>query len=68
MSAGCDGFRFVPDAADGEAMRTLITAANRVLRSEVGARARRLAGDGDEAFALDARRRDTLARRAGRHG
>ena len=43
------GFKFVPDAADGEAMRTLITAANRVLRSEVGARARRLAGDGDEA-------------------
>ncbi|HEX2152132.1 MAG TPA: helicase-related protein, partial [Stellaceae bacterium] len=46
------GFRFVPDAADGEAMRTLITAANRVLRSEVGARARRLAGDGDDAFSL----------------
>ena len=54
MSAGCAGFRFVPDAADGEAMRTLITAANRVLRSEVGARARRLAGDGDDAFSLDA--------------
>ena len=48
-----DGFRFVPDAADGEAMRTLVTAANRVLRSEVAARARRLAGDGDEAFAID---------------
>src|SRR3954452_727817 len=47
------GFKFVPDAADGEAMRTLITAANRVLRSAVGARARRLAGDGDEAFKLD---------------
>ena len=47
------GFKFVPDAADGEAMRTLITAANRVLRSEVGARARRLAGDDDAAFALD---------------
>jgi ATP-dependent RNA helicase SUPV3L1/SUV3 len=46
------GFRFVPDAADGEAMRTLITAANRVLRSEVGVRARRLAGDGDNAFSL----------------
>ena len=30
------GFKFVPDTADGEAMRTLITAANRVLRSEVG--------------------------------
>ena len=48
------GFHFVPDAADGEAMRTLITAANRVLRSEVGARARRLAGDDDDAFTLDA--------------
>ncbi|MGD9613929.1 MAG: helicase-related protein [Alphaproteobacteria bacterium] len=47
------GFRFVPDAADGEALRTLITAANRVLRSEVGARARRLASDCDDAFALD---------------
>ena len=35
-------------------MRTLITAANRVLRSEVGARARRLASDDDEAFTLDA--------------
>ncbi len=30
-----DGFRFVPDAAEGDAKRTLITAANRVLRSEV---------------------------------
>jgi ATP-dependent RNA helicase SUPV3L1/SUV3 len=47
------GFRFVPDAADGDAMRTLITAANRVLRGEVGTRARRLAGDDDAAFALD---------------
>jgi ATP-dependent RNA helicase SUPV3L1/SUV3 len=49
-----DGFRFVPDAAEGDAMRTLLTAANRVLRGEVAARARRLAADGDEAFALDA--------------
>jgi ATP-dependent RNA helicase SUPV3L1/SUV3 len=47
------GFKFVPDAADGEAMRTLITAANRVLRSEIGARARRLASDDDAAFSLD---------------
>src|SRR5271170_7984532 len=47
-----DGFRFVPDAAEGDAMRTLVTAANRVLRSEVMARARRLAAEGDdEAFA-----------------
>src|SRR5438552_4442259 len=48
-----DGFRFVPDAAEGAAMRTLLTAANRVLRNEVAARARRLAVDGDEAFAID---------------
>jgi ATP-dependent RNA helicase SUPV3L1/SUV3 len=50
-----DGFRFVPDACEGGAMRTLVTAANRVLRSEVMGRARRLAGDGDEAFAIDAK-------------
>ncbi len=42
-----------PTPADGEAMRTLITAANRVLRSEVGARARRLAGESGDAFSLD---------------
>jgi ATP-dependent RNA helicase SUPV3L1/SUV3 len=49
-----DGFRFVPDAAGGDAMRTLLTAANRVLRGEVTTRARRLAADADEAFAIDA--------------
>jgi ATP-dependent RNA helicase SUPV3L1/SUV3 len=49
-----DGFRFVPDATAGDAMRTLVTAANRVLRSEVMARAHRLAGEGDAAFAIDA--------------
>ncbi|MGE5271788.1 MAG: helicase-related protein [Thiohalocapsa sp.] len=49
------GFRFVPDAAtDGDAMRTLITAANRILRSEVTARARLLADEPDAAFAIDA--------------
>jgi ATP-dependent RNA helicase SUPV3L1/SUV3 len=48
-----DGFRFVPDASEGEAKRTLITAANRVLRGEVTARAQLLAGDADEAFAID---------------
>ena len=66
MSAGCDGFRFVPDAADGEAMRTLITAANRVLRSEVGAA--RAAARRRRRRGLHARcaRRDTLAGRAGR--
>ncbi len=61
-----DGFRFVPDAVDGEAMRTLIAAANRVLRGEVAARARRLAADADEAFAIDAARRAAVARRSGR--
>ncbi len=52
-----DGFRFVPDASEADAMRTLVTAANRVLRGEVTARARRLAGEADEAFAIDARAR-----------
>ena len=50
-----DGFRFVPDASEGDGVRTLVTAANRVLRGEVTARARRLAGEADEAFAIDAR-------------
>jgi ATP-dependent RNA helicase SUPV3L1/SUV3 len=48
-----DGFRFLPDAAEGGAMRTLVTAANRVLRREVTARAQLLAGDADAAFAID---------------
>ncbi|HEX5454835.1 MAG TPA: helicase-related protein [Stellaceae bacterium] len=48
-----DGFRFVPDDADPEATRTLLTAANRVLRGEFAARARRLAAEPDEAFAID---------------
>jgi ATP-dependent RNA helicase SUPV3L1/SUV3 len=48
-----DGFRFIPDASDAGETRMLVTAANRVLRSEVAARARHLAADGDEAFALD---------------
>jgi ATP-dependent RNA helicase SUPV3L1/SUV3 len=47
------GFRFIPDAADEGAARTLITAANRVLRDEVARRARRLATDEDAAFAID---------------
>ena len=50
-----DGFRFVPDSSEGDGMRTLVTAANRVLRSEVTARARRLARETDEAFAIGAR-------------
>jgi ATP-dependent RNA helicase SUPV3L1/SUV3 len=48
-----DGFRFVPDVADGAAARTLMAAANRVLRSEIAARARHLANDDDAAFTLD---------------
>ena len=48
-----DGFRFSPDASDSAESRMLATAANRVLRSEIAERARRLAADGDEAFALD---------------
>ena len=49
------GFRFVPDAAaTGEAARALLAAANRMLRGEVAARARRLAADADSAFALTA--------------
>jgi ATP-dependent RNA helicase SUPV3L1/SUV3 len=49
-----DGLRFVPDAIDGVEMRTLLTAANRVLRGEVAVRVRQLAADSDAAFALDA--------------
>jgi ATP-dependent RNA helicase SUPV3L1/SUV3 len=47
------GLRFVPDAGEGETVRTLMAAANRVLRGEVAARARRLVADADEAFAID---------------
>ncbi|HEV2303200.1 MAG TPA: helicase-related protein, partial [Stellaceae bacterium] len=49
-----DGLRFVPDASEGEAAKTLMAAANRVLRGEVVARARRLIADADAAFAIDA--------------
>ncbi|HJU19921.1 MAG TPA: helicase-related protein, partial [Stellaceae bacterium] len=48
-----DGLRFVPDATREGEMRTLLAAANRVLRGEVATRARRLAADEDAAFALD---------------
>ncbi len=48
-----DGLRFVPDAIDGIEMRLVNTAANRVLRSEIAARARLLAADADAAFAVD---------------
>jgi ATP-dependent RNA helicase SUPV3L1/SUV3 len=47
------GFRFVPDpTAEGEAARALLVAANRVLRGEVVARAKRLAADPDAAFMI----------------
>src|SRR5947208_947860 len=49
------GFRFVPDASAGDGMRTLVTAANRVLRGEMMARARRLAAEADDALAIDER-------------
>ncbi|HEY0524754.1 MAG TPA: helicase-related protein [Stellaceae bacterium] len=48
------GFRFVPDAVGGgDEARTLMAAANRVLRGEIAARARRLAADADEAFGIE---------------
>ena len=48
-----DGLRFLPDAIDGIEMRLVNAAANRVLRGEVAARARRLTADPDEVFAID---------------
>ena len=48
-----DGLRFVPDAVDGIEMRMVNAAANRVLRSEIASRARMLAADADQAFAID---------------
>src|SRR5262249_53127464 len=48
-----EGFRFRPDqAAKGEETRTLIAAANRVLRGEIAARSRQLAEASDDEFAL----------------
>jgi ATP-dependent RNA helicase SUPV3L1/SUV3 len=50
-----DGFRFVPDpGAAGSAAKTLLAAANRVLRGEIAARAKRLAAAPDGEFALAA--------------
>jgi ATP-dependent RNA helicase SUPV3L1/SUV3 len=46
--------RFVPDSVDGVDARTLIAAASRVLRTEIAARIRHLAADGDESFTLAA--------------
>lgn len=48
-----EGFRFVPDPdAGGSAARTLLAAANRVLRGEIAVRARRLAAAADAEFSL----------------
>jgi ATP-dependent RNA helicase SUPV3L1/SUV3 len=49
-----DGLRFVPDSVDGVEMRMLVAAASRVLRGEIAARARLLAADADDAFAIGA--------------
>ncbi len=47
------GFRFQPDpAASGEEAKTLLAAANRVLRGEVRERVRSLAASADKAFTL----------------
>jgi ATP-dependent RNA helicase SUPV3L1/SUV3 len=48
-----DGFRFVPDrTANDEEARTLLAAANRVLRGETASRARQLGAAPDEEFDL----------------
>jgi ATP-dependent RNA helicase SUPV3L1/SUV3 len=48
-----EGFRFLPDpAAAGSEAKTLLAAANRVLRSEIAARAKQLASAPDDQFAL----------------
>ncbi|HTQ32822.1 MAG TPA: helicase-related protein [Stellaceae bacterium] len=48
-----DGFRFIPDASDSAESRMLATAANRVLRGEIAARAGQLSVAEDREFALD---------------
>jgi len=48
-----DGFRFIPDAVPNtEAAKTLLTAANRVLRNEIDARVKILAAAPDSEFTL----------------
>jgi ATP-dependent RNA helicase SUPV3L1/SUV3 len=48
-----DGFRFVPDASEtAGAARTMLAAATRALKGEIGRRVDRLAKDPDDAFAL----------------
>ena len=50
-----DGFRFRPDAIGaGSEAKTLLAAANRVLRGEIAARAQQLAAAPDSEFALSA--------------
>jgi ATP-dependent RNA helicase SUPV3L1/SUV3 len=49
-----EALRFVPDAIDGVELRLLSTAANPVLRGEMGQRVRRLVADADDHFAIDA--------------
>jgi ATP-dependent RNA helicase SUPV3L1/SUV3 len=46
--------RFIPETVDGVEPRMLIAAASRVVRGEVAARARLLAADADDAFAIGA--------------
>ncbi len=47
-----EGFRFVPDRADGDGSRGLLAAANRALRQLAGDRVKTLENDGDEAFRI----------------
>jgi ATP-dependent RNA helicase SUPV3L1/SUV3 len=49
-----EGLRFIPDTVDGVEPRMLIAAAGRVLRGEFAARARLLATEGDDTFAIGA--------------
>ncbi len=49
-----EGLRFVAQPFEGVEMRLLIAAASRPLRAEIAARARMLAADADEAFAIGA--------------
>ena len=69
MSAGSTASASCPTPAPpASEAKTLLAAANRVLRGEIAARARRLAAAPDGEFALGARRRRALARRRGRRG
>ncbi|HEX3537199.1 MAG TPA: helicase-related protein [Stellaceae bacterium] len=48
-----DGFRFTADPDANDAARSLVAAAQRALRSEVAARARRLAAEADSELLID---------------